>query len=163
MRPSGGSPIKDVRFVPTTFLPKSHQKSLYALSTSVVDAAPFWTVVGFDSRLSWFSAFFRSYSTASASVSTSFPAKSVGRWRGVSVRKSHTPWRSARPSAVLGTVCFPPEAFEVWPATDEAIANPIAQALTVMNRCDMSQLLNERVRTSVMASLRTVQPAGLAY
>ena len=78
MRPSGGSITSEV-CLPETFLPKSHQKSLYARETSAFVPAP--------SRRSWFllsRACFWNCS-ASSSVNSVLPDTSSGRSSGVSV------------------------------------------------------------------------------
>src|SRR5262245_11120382 len=94
IRPSGGSTTREGCFA--TRVPRSHQKSLYARSTSA--AAP-------PSRRSLLSVsiFCCANSSASSSVSVFLPAKLPGRSSGVSCAKSHMPCRSGRPSAVRGT------------------------------------------------------------
>ena len=95
-RPSGGSTTRDVCRVVTTFVPRSHQKSLYARARSTSVPAP--------SRRSWLFVvrFVFSSSAASSSVSTCFPASALGRSNGVIVAIDHTPCRSGSPHGVRG-------------------------------------------------------------
>src|SRR5712671_120771 len=113
--------IKDVLRVGTTFVPRSHQKSLYARPTSAA-AVP--------SRRSalLFATVTFSYSAASAGVKNSFPAKLAGRSNGVSVTFVQTPCRSGLPSGVRGATYFAVlfAAGAAWPATGAGTAETAA-------------------------------------
>ena len=95
IRPSGGSTMSDVRRSPVRLSPQSHQKSLYARSTS--RRAP-------PSRRSAFRAAIDccSNSAASSAVNTGLSFRLAGRSSGVIVRKSQIPPRSGAPQAVRG-------------------------------------------------------------
>src|SRR5262249_18330793 len=96
----------EVRLVFTTFVPLSHQKSLYARDTSD-SAEPSRRSLLFRSTTSF------SYAAASCSVKNSLLARLAGRSIGVTVAKLQVLCRSGLPSAVR-SAC---------PATGRAIAN----------------------------------------
>src|SRR5215510_13708095 len=88
----------EVRRVFTTFVPLSHQKSLYARDTSD-SAEPSRRSLLLRSTTSF------SYAAASCSVKNSLPARFAGRSIGVTVAKLQVPCKSGFPSGVRRVAC----------------------------------------------------------
>src|SRR4030095_5611183 len=97
-RTSGGSTTRDVRGV-VTLVPRSHQKSLYARSTSprvplLRPSSPLCSCARFSSA------------ATSSLVKNSLPSTLAGRSNGVIVRFEYCPCRSGSPQGVRGIVHF---------------------------------------------------------